>query len=208
LAAPGRRRVAITFDDGNAGQYELAYPALRARGMTATFYVTTTWVGRPGYVTWDQLREMVDAGMSVQSHTRAHPFLSELPADALRAELRESKREIDARLQQETVEIAFPGGDPPRARYRHLLAEAGYRIAVGTRWGLNRDATTWSPTQFVRRCTVRGVLDPVWAQRVVHGDPWLALKWTAKEATLRRMRTTLGASRYARWRRVVLDALN
>ena len=69
-------RVAISFDDGDAGQAAYAFPALRAAGMTATFFVTTSWVGSAGYVTWDQLREMRAAGMSIQSHTHSHPFLS------------------------------------------------------------------------------------------------------------------------------------
>jgi len=209
LATPGRPRIAITFDDGTAGQFDHAFPALVARGMTATFYVTTNWVGQAGYVTWAQLREMVASGMSVQSHTRTHPFLSELGPEALRNELIEAKRELDAELRQNTTEIAFPGGDAPRARYRYLLEEAGYRISVGTRWGLNSDAQVWSPAgSFVRRCTVRGVLTPELAEQLVRGDRWLAFRWTAKEATLRRMRSTLGASRYARWRRLVLDVLN
>ena len=209
LATAGRRRIAITFDDGNAGQYEYALPALIARGMTATFYVTTNWVGQPGYMTWAQLRDLVACGMSVQSHTRSHPFLSELGPEALRNELVESKRVLDAQLRQKTAEIAFPGGDAPRTRYRYVLAEAGYEIAVGTRWGLNSDAQlSTRPDNFIRRCTVRGELDANWAERVIRGDAWLAFKWTAKEATLRRMRATLGASRYARWRRLVLNALN
>ncbi len=209
LAAPGTARLAITFDDGTLGQYEYALPALLARGMTATFYVTTSWVGTPGFMTWAQLREMVACGMSIQSHTVTHPFLSELDADALRKELAESKREIDRQLGQETKEIAFPGGDAPAARYRQVIKEAGYAIAVGTRWGRNPDAQVWQPARtFVRRCTVKGVLSEDMAQRMVRGDAWLTFRWTAKEATLRRLRSTLGASRYARWRRTLLDAIS
>jgi peptidoglycan/xylan/chitin deacetylase (PgdA/CDA1 family) len=209
LAQPGRPRIAITFDDGTRGQFDYAFPELVARGMTATFYVTTNWVGRPGYMTWAELRELVAAGMSVQSHTRSHPFLSELGANELRIELADSKRELDAELGQNTAEIAFPGGDAPRARFRNLLAEAGYQIAVGTRWGRNTDSRVWNPTRdFIRRCTVRGVLTPKMAQQVVQADPWLAMRWTAKEATLRRLRTSIGANRYARWRRFVLDTFN
>ncbi len=209
LAAPGTARLAITFDDGNTGQYEYALPALLARGMTATFYVTTSWVGTPGFMSWAQLRELVACGMSVQSHTWTHRFLSELDADALRKELAESKREIDRQLRQETREIAFPGGDAPAARYRQLIKDAGYAIAVGTRWGRNADAQVWQPSRtFVRRLTVRGALSEDMAQKMVRGDAWLTFRWTAKEATLRRLRSTLGASRYARWRRLLLDALN
>lgn len=207
LAMSGRRRVAITFDDGTRGQYDHAFPALVARGMTATFYVTTDWVGRPGFMNWRQIRDLVSAGMSVQSHTRTHPFLSELGADALRAELGTSKQILDAELGQQTLEIAFPGGDPPARRLRHIIAESGYATAVGTLWGVNQDREVDRVRNFVRRCTARGEITPAMARRVAAYDPWLNVNWRMKEAALRRIRGTLGASRYSRWRRVLLDSL-
>jgi peptidoglycan/xylan/chitin deacetylase (PgdA/CDA1 family) len=202
------RRVAITFDDGTSGQYDYAVPALLARGMTATFYVTTDWVGRPGHMTWEQLREIVAAGMSVQSHTRSHPFLSELDAERLRAELATSKATLDDRLGQDTAEIAFPGGDAPAKPLRYLLAETGYRIAVGTRWGVNPDVSEERTLRrFVKRCTVRGDATPQTAQRIIEADLWLGLRSRGKEVVLRGVRSALGASRYARWRRRALDAI-
>src|SRR2546425_1196796 len=72
--APGARDfVAISFDDGDLGQATRAFPLLAKHGMTATFFVTTGWIGRPEYASWTQLREMRDAGMSIQSHTHTHP---------------------------------------------------------------------------------------------------------------------------------------
>lgn len=206
LARPGERRVAITFDDATAGQFQHAMPALRARGMTATVYVATDWVGRPDFMTWDDLRQIADWGMSVQSHTKSHPFLSELGEVRLRFELGESKQRIDRELRQDTAEIAFPGGDPPARHLRHLLAECGYRTAVGTRWGLNEDAGPGSG--FVRRCTVRGDVTPETARRYVQADPWLALAMHPKEFALRGIRSTLGATRYSRWRRRLLDLIS
>jgi hypothetical protein len=207
IARPGTRRVAITFDDGNLGQYEYAFRALRDRGMTATFYITTDWVGQRDFVTWDHLREMVAAGMSVQSHTRSHPFLSELNADALGNELRGSKQVLDRELKQNTSEIAFPGGDPPSMRLRYLLEECGYPVAVGSRWGINTDRRIVRGRGFVVRCSMRGELAPEMARRIVRADRWLTFGHTAKESTLRSIRSTLGPTRYARLRRKLLDAI-
>jgi peptidoglycan/xylan/chitin deacetylase (PgdA/CDA1 family) len=206
LAAPGTRRVAITFDDANAGQFEHAVPALRARGMTATIYVVANWVGRPGFMTWDQLRQAREWGMSVQSHTCTHPFLSELDEPALRRELADSKAILDRELGQDTRELAFPGGDPPRRSLRHLPAELGFTVMAGTRWGVNSDPA--SPGRIVRRCTVRGNISEGAARRFVQGDPWLALARRPREAALRGIRGALGPSRYARWRRHFLDAVS
>lgn len=205
LASPGRRQVAITFDDATLGQYEHAVPALRARGMTATIYAVIEWVGRPGFMTWDQLREIKAQGISVQSHSWSHPFLSEQDAASLARELGGSKRRLDEELGQETTEIAFPGGDAPRRALQHLIAEAGYRTAVGTRWGVNDGPPR--PGAFVRRCTVRGGMTRALADQYVEASTALAWKNHPREIVLRTMRAQLGATRYARWRRQLLDAI-
>ncbi|HWA59384.1 MAG TPA: polysaccharide deacetylase family protein, partial [Gemmatimonadales bacterium] len=153
LADPLPRQVAISFDDGDLGQFENGCSELVARGMTATFFITTDWVERPGYVTWHQLRQMKAAGMSIQSHSRSHPFLSELEAPALRAELEESRRRLDDELGQETDTLALPDGDRPRRALRGLIRSAGYRVVATSRWGVNRGRPGEAGLTWVRRCT-------------------------------------------------------
>ncbi len=207
LRPAARRRVAVSFDDGDAGQVAHAFPALAARDMTATFFVTTSWVGRPGFVSWDQLREMKAAGMSVQSHSHTHPFLSELDASALREELRASKGALDEALEQATDSIALPGGDFPRHRLRYVLEAAGYRVVATSRWGTNRAAgPAAAGVRLVRRCTVRGEPSRDAFRRVLQGDRWLAARRRLRESALGAMRSALGPTRYTRWRRRFLHA--
>lgn len=203
LVAP-TSAVAISFDDGDIGQAVRAFPALASRGMTATFFVTTSWVGTSRYASWDQLREMSAAGMSIQSHTHTHPFLSELDARALRDELRRSREILDDRLGQRTTQLAFPGGDAPRPELRHVLHEEGYEVVGTSRWGRNAPAATSTP-RYVRRCTVRGAPSRDEFTAVVTGDAWLSMKKQARERVLAFVRASLGPSRYARWRRGFLD---
>ena len=200
--------VAISFDDGEAGLYRYALPALVERGMTATFFITTSWVGTPGYVTWAELREMRAAGMSIQSHTRTHPLLSELGADRLLAELRDSRRELDDALGQATDTLALPGGDEPRPPLRHLLAEAGYRVVATSRWGLNRPhAAVADGVRRAFRCTVRGEPPLGGFTRVVRGDPWVLGYQRVRGAALETMRSRLGTRRYGVLRKRFLDTL-
>lgn len=203
-AAPA---VAISFDDGEVGQFAHAFPALAARGMTATFFVATSWVGRAGYVSWDQLREMKAAGMSIQSHTHTHPFLSELDAGSVAEELRVSKAMLDERLEQDTDTIGLPHGDFPRRALRGLLGSTGYRTVATSRWGVNR-AVRADGVRIVRRCTVRGAPSPDEFGRILRGDPWLSTRRGLRESTLGAMRRAIGPTRYARWRRRFLDAVS
>jgi peptidoglycan/xylan/chitin deacetylase (PgdA/CDA1 family) len=199
--------IACSFDDGDAGQFERAFPVLVSHGMSATFFITTDWVGRPGYVSWNGLREMKAAGMSLQSHTRSHPFLSELDAAALREELHASRAELDQQLNQRTTSLAFPGGDPPRRDLRPQLHEEGYSVIATSRWGINRPraAARKSAPVWVNRCTIRGDLSPEVFGRIAKGDRWLAARKELREGALRAVREFLGPTRYARWRRRVLS---
>jgi peptidoglycan/xylan/chitin deacetylase (PgdA/CDA1 family) len=209
LHTPGQPRVAITFDDGRVGQFDHAIPALRARNMTATFFVTTDWVGTPGFMTWDQLRQMVEWGMSVQSHTRSHPHLSGLDRERLRGELADSKTELDRQLGQDTTQLALPGGDAPRRALRPLVHETGYRVVATSRWGQNAERVVHNArrSDWIRRCTAPRSLTPDVARRIISGDARLTAARYSREMILNGIRATLGADRYWRWRRRVLDLL-
>ncbi len=200
-------RVAISFDDGARSQFDHAVPALVARDMTATFFVTTDLIGRPGFMDWAELREISSLGMSVQSHTRSHPFLSELDRGELVAELEESKSALDAGLDQDTDQISFPGGDAPRWRLRHLLGECGYRLVAGSRWGTNRGRRGLDHRRPLHRCTMRGAVSADEARHILGSATLLSLRTYSKELVLNGARAAIGPSRYARWRRRFLDAL-
>jgi peptidoglycan/xylan/chitin deacetylase (PgdA/CDA1 family) len=203
-AEAGNRRIAITFDDGTMGQYEHAVPALRDRGMTATFFVVTDWVGRTGFMSWDELRLMKKWGMSIQSHSKSHPHLSELTERDLRRELEESRRELDAKLDQRTTEIALPGGNAPKFLLRRILGESGYEAVANSRWGANPQRSRRVP-RWIRRCNVPQEIDEHLASRIVAGDLGLVVRHYSREALLNSVRALLGAGRYARWRRSFLN---
>ena len=60
VLAGGRhgRFVHITFDDGYRDNYTVALPILRARGVGATFFVTTDFVDQRGAAWWDEIAWM------------------------------------------------------------------------------------------------------------------------------------------------------
>lgn len=65
--------VLLTFDDGLASVYEVVYPLLKKYQMKAVSYLVPAWIGQPGFVTWEQCREMYRSGtVDFQSHSQAH----------------------------------------------------------------------------------------------------------------------------------------
>jgi hypothetical protein len=124
----------FTFDDGHASDYTHAFPVLSELGMRATFFVVPTLVDTPGYVTWQQLREMVAAGMEVGSHSLTHPFVDRLDRAGLEREFGESKAIIESRLGMAVHAASLPRGWPA-PEVEAVLRDLGYRVFCTSRIG-------------------------------------------------------------------------
>lgn len=131
--------VVITFDDGYRDVYEQAFPVLKELGVPATFFVITEKIGKEGFVTWEELKEMQDAGWEINSHTANHARLIDLPPDALKAELEKSQQSIKEHLGTESPCVAYPFGVHD-ARVRNITSE-NYSCGFGMWMGLNGDST-------------------------------------------------------------------
>lgn len=128
------RAVALTFDDGFANNYAYAFPVLQQYHYPATIFIVTEWIGRPGYMTWNQLRALDRAGITIGSHSASHPWLPALDEAALRHELVDSKRVLEAGLGHPVLLFCYPFGahDP---RVKQAVEAAGYRGACATNPG-------------------------------------------------------------------------
>ncbi|WP_459193564.1 polysaccharide deacetylase family protein [Halosimplex sp. J119] len=77
-------RLALTFDDGYATDYEEVYPVLADRDAPASLAIVADWLGNEGHLTVDRLRELADEGWEVVAHGRRHRYMQphHLAADA------------------------------------------------------------------------------------------------------------------------------
>lgn len=72
-----RKYVVLTFDDGYEDNYTEVFPLLKKYDMKATIFVITSRIGKEGYLTAEQIREMAQSGLvSIQSHTVSHEPLA------------------------------------------------------------------------------------------------------------------------------------
>lgn len=133
------RVVAITIDDAYESVYEHAFPMLAKRAMPFTVFVATDPVDRKlaGYMNWDQLREMHQAGVTIANHGVSHGYLvrrepGESP-EGWRRRVRDDIVRGQARIQEELGAdvnesprlFAYPFGEYNLAMME-LLAQMGY----------------------------------------------------------------------------------
>ena len=133
-----RKAVAIAIDDGYRSVYDLAYPILKKHNFRATLFIYTDFIDNsPNALTWEQLRELTQAGFEVEAHTITHADLTfrgkreseEEYLQRIRRELQLPRELIRKHLGQEPVWLAYPYG-----RWNNLVVsmaiEAGYRGGV------------------------------------------------------------------------------
>ena len=109
LARPTDRAgsVAFTFDDGHRSN-GVAAERIASGGGSADFFVNSSRVGRPHNLGWSDLRELADAGMSIQSHGLDHRYLDEMTPAEIVAQVADSKKAIEDRLGRPVTLFAPP----------------------------------------------------------------------------------------------------
>jgi peptidoglycan/xylan/chitin deacetylase (PgdA/CDA1 family) len=145
--------IVLTFDDGYEDAYGAALPQLKARGMKATFFLVSSFLGPDvqhrrseggkSYLVWQEALALRDAGMEIGSHTVHHRKLTDLPVHDRRVELEQSKKDLESGLAQPVLFFAYPFTSQ-HFRARSAVRTAGYRAAVagahggGDRYQLQR----------------------------------------------------------------------
>lgn len=163
-----RSRVALTFDDGNQSDIDIAAPALARHGLTAMFFVLADRIGTPGNLSADDIRTLVAEGHHIGSHGAAHVDWTKLD---------EAGRDREFVAAQ--VEIATVTGCPvtaaaiPFGRYNAAvlagLRHAGFETVYSSDGG-----PVLGPAWPVPRSSVRADMDVEQVTALIDGPDPLA----------------------------------
>lgn len=118
--------VSLTFDDGDADNYEIR-PVLAQNNLRATFYVVTGFIGTQGYMTEAQLRDLYADGHEIGAHSLNHTKLTEVRGADLRREVCQSRLDLLA-LGFDAVSFAYPYGYFDE-QARQTVIDCGYNSA-------------------------------------------------------------------------------
>jgi peptidoglycan/xylan/chitin deacetylase (PgdA/CDA1 family) len=183
-AEPGRRVVALTFDDGLL-DFHNAHEVMQDLGARSTLYVPTELVGQRGSwlergswreegtstLDWSELADLSSAGVEIGSHSCTHRPLDVLPPAAVAREVADSRRALEDRLGTAVTSFSYPHGYTSRA-VTTAVRRAGYRNAciVGRRIAVDTDDRFAIP-----RIEARPTVDaPAVHTLVGAGEPGLA----------------------------------
>ncbi len=85
----------------------------------------------PLFVSWDQVRDLVDNGIACQPHTVTHPIMTRIDSAEQKRQLIEARDTIERETRQKAVAFAYPNGTPDDydITTKQILKETGYRMA-------------------------------------------------------------------------------
>jgi peptidoglycan/xylan/chitin deacetylase (PgdA/CDA1 family) len=131
------RFVTLTFDDGFESDVTQALPILQESSIPASFFIVPAFIGEPGHLSWNQVRALTEAGMTIGSHTLTHAWLPELSAKKLWEELEGSRQVIEDHIAAPVSLLSLPGGFYNQ-RVLETAWRAGYTIVSTTDYGVDR----------------------------------------------------------------------
>jgi len=184
--------IVITMDDGWEGVYSYAYPILKEFGFPFTIYLYKKYVGGGGRsMSWEQIKEMMQHGCEVGSHSVSHESLKKRPKNAktdadvqqwIVSELKDSRDFLEQNLHVKCPSFAYPYGN-----FDDAIMETGLQIGYESLVTVNGQKVTWD--------TPNGKL----GRYIIHGDNDINFKL----ATSFRGRGDVGSNKF-----LVADAKN
>ena len=114
--------VGITFDDGFKNNLVEALPILKKNGFSATCYIISQNIG--GINHWDlgkgidenplmdenEIKEWIDSGMEIGSHTQNHVRLAEIDIETATKEITQSKFDLEKQFNCPVEHFCYPYG--------------------------------------------------------------------------------------------------
>jgi peptidoglycan/xylan/chitin deacetylase (PgdA/CDA1 family) len=166
----------ITYDDSDEEQFRIAKPEMDKYGFKGVYFLMTISIGRPNYMTKEQIKQLADEGHAIASHTWDHHRVDKYKLENAIEErgvkkivndwdqqLAKTKKDIEAISGKPVVDFAYPFGiwskqGIPEIRNR------GYRMA----FQLSTKRDSLEPLYTIRRMIVAPTWTPEGMIRVMN----------------------------------------
>lgn len=104
------KAVMLTFDDTEANQALIAAPELKKYGFKAVYFIMTVSLGRPKYMTKDQVKGLSQAGHIIGSHTWDHQNVKKYKGEDWVTQIEKPTKTLEAITGKKVEHFAYPFG--------------------------------------------------------------------------------------------------
>ena len=106
------KKILITIDDAFSSFYENAWPFLKENKIPFILFVSTEPVGKNGYMTWKQIREVEKEKFAfIGNHSHSHDYLIDFSFDEFKSDINKSISIFKKELGYNPVFYSHPFGE-------------------------------------------------------------------------------------------------
>ncbi len=105
-----KKPVMLTFDDTDLDQYTIAAPEMKKYGFKGVYFVMTVSIGRPRYMSKEQIKELSDQGHVIASHTWDHHNVKKYAGSDWETQIEKPTKQLEAITGKKIEYFAYPFG--------------------------------------------------------------------------------------------------
>src|SRR3970040_847042 len=102
--------VMITFDDTKGEQFSIGAAEMKKYGFKGVFFVMTVSIGRPNYLSKEQIKSLSDSGNVIAAHTWDHHMVTKYAGDDWNTQLVKPKTKLEEIIGKPVSYFAYSFG--------------------------------------------------------------------------------------------------
>ena len=106
------KKILITIDDAFSSFYEIAWPYLKKKKIPFILFVSTASVGKNGYMTWDQIKELERENTGyIGNHSHKHDYMVDLKNSEFIDDINTASSIFKKELGYNPIYFSYPFGE-------------------------------------------------------------------------------------------------
>ena len=135
------KKILITIDDAFSSFYEIAWPYLKKEKIPFILFVSTETVGKNGYMTWEQIKELEREKIAyIGNHSHTHDYLVDLENDNFIEDINTASTILIKNLGYNPIFFSYPFGEYSSLIKKHIAKN--FKFSFGQHSGvmdINKD---------------------------------------------------------------------
>ena len=126
----------LTVDDAFTSFYLNAWPIIKKNKIPMILFVSTREVGKYGYMTWNQIKEIESSGLvTIGNHSHSHEYLIDWNANAIKNDLEKSIKIFKEKLGHSPKLFSYPFGEYSTT-LKKIVTDLNFKFAFGQHSGV------------------------------------------------------------------------
>ena len=130
-----KKKILLTIDDAFYSFYDKAWPYLKKNKIPFILFVSTEPVGKYGYMTWDQIKEIEKEDfVTIGNHSHSHEYLVDLDFKNFKDDINKSIKIFKDKLGYNPIYFSYPFGE--YSLEQKIYIQKNFKFAFGQHSGV------------------------------------------------------------------------